>query len=356
VLTVVVPTRDRPGYCASLLRFLRTNRFPYRILVLDGSNEPQAQAVRSACAGVAEYRQFGPTFRLVDMLVDAVGAVETPYIILMPDDDPIMPHAVDAELAFLQQHPDYIAAHGYFLGFGLHGDDLDIHHILGFTPSIESDRPLIRHATLFQRYQSFYWGVFRTEVFATAVKAAQPMDVVLFRELTVMSTSILQGKVARLPVVHALRGTAVSHAAPHNSDAMRWILHDAESFFAAYLTYRNGLVRFVRERGIHVPPKAKLEQILDMSHGSWLARELDVSKINHARRLLLNETVIPIIDPPWTGGQPLAPGDVAHAAANGRRYIWRKTVTQAEPREEIRIGESEMARVEQQLDEYRLSN
>jgi hypothetical protein len=49
-------------------------------------------------------------------------------------------------------------------------------------------------------------------------------------------------------------------------------------------------------------------------------------------------------------------GDEVHPSPRGdRRYIWRREVLTAEPREEIAITPDEMARVEQELDGYRLS-
>ena len=45
-----------------------------------------------------------------------------------------------------------------------------------------------------------------------------------------MSTSVLQGKVARLPMVYALEGAAPSHAAIHDSNPMFWFLRDARVF------------------------------------------------------------------------------------------------------------------------------
>ncbi len=44
-----------------------------------------------------------------------------------------------------------------------------------------------------------------------------------------------------------------------------------------------------------------------------------------------------------------------HPGLGDRRYIWRRTVLEAEPREEIIICAAEIARVEEQLEAYRLS-
>jgi len=355
VLTTLLPTRNRPAECARQLRFLRGNAVADRIIVLDASEGAAADDVRAACAGFAEYRHFDPSFRMADKLAAAVKDVQTPFVHLVPDDDLVLPHAVNESAAFLETHPDYIAAHGYFIAFATHEDDLDIHRVIGFTPSITADDPLRRHYDLFRRYQTFYWGVFRTPVFAAAVTAVCAMQVVLFRELTAMSTSILQGKVARLPLIYSLRGATASHAAPHQSNPLFWLLHDARSFFENYTLFRDAIAAFIRSRAIAVPEGMNLEQFLDMSHATWLGREIDVGRINHTARMLLGDGLAPIVDDPaWAGWQEPGEGDVVGVSAiDGRRYIWRKAVVEAEPRDEISIDREEIARAEKELDAYR---
>jgi glycosyltransferase domain-containing protein len=352
MLTVLLPTQNRAEHCARQLRFLRRNGFPYRIVVLDGSDGEQAEAVRAACAETAEYRHFGPSFRMADKLASAVNEVMTPFVLAMPDDDVILPHAIEAALDFLKQHGGFVAAHGYFLGFAHHADDVDIQKVIGFAPSIDDDNPLRRHYDLFRRYQSFYWGVFRTTVFASAVLAARAMNVVLFRELTVMSTAVLQGKVARLPLVYALRGTAESHAALHQSHPMLWALRDTASFFQNYAAFRDAIAAFIRGKRIAVPDGVKLEQFLDMSYGTWLGREVDVGMINHTVRELLGDSLKPIRVPPWWDEwREPGEGDVVHISCNGRRrYVWRRDVFRAD---EVAIDADELVRVERQLDAYR---
>jgi glycosyltransferase domain-containing protein len=355
MLTVLLPTRNRAPQCSRQLRFLSENKFPYRIIVLDGSDAVAAVDVRAASEGIAEYRHFDPFFRMADKLAAAVTDVETPFVLLIPDDDIVLPHAIEQEIAFLKQNPGFIAAHGYFLGFRDQSGDIDVYDPIGFTPSIVDDEPLLRHYNLFRRYQSFYWGVFRTAVFAAAVTAACAMDVVLFRELTVMSTSILQGKVARLSLVHALRGTAPSHAALDQSHPLFWFLNDARSFFRNYVRYRDGIARFIRSKGIAVPHGVALEQLLDVIHSTWLGREIDVGMMNHQARILLGESLPPIqVAQPWADWRTPEDGDLVHSSArSGRRYVWRRRVVAAEPVEEIVITPEEMARVERQLDSYR---
>jgi glycosyltransferase domain-containing protein len=355
-LTALLPTRARPAECERQLRFLRDNHFAHRVVVLDVSAPADAELVRRACSGIAEYRHFGPEYRMADKLAAAVIDVTTPYVVLIPDDDVVLPQAIADAMTFLDSHPDFVVAHGYFIDFRVHDADVDFHHVAGFTPSIVDEDPLRRHYELFRRYQSFYWGVFRTDVFRTGVRAACAMEVVTFRELTVMSTAILQGKVARLRSVYALRGTVRSHAAVHQSHPFFFFLRDPSRFFGNYVLFRNAIAAFIRRSGIATPTKVPLEQFLDLSYATYLGREMHPSTINHAVKLLLGDPMPPIPTAPPQPPDWQEPGDgnIVHRSISGnRRYIWRRLVLEAEPRNEIAIAEHDMARVERQLDSYR---
>jgi glycosyltransferase domain-containing protein len=354
MLTALVPTRNRPDECARQLRFLQGNKFAHRIIVLDASEPENSAAVRRASSGVAEFRHFGPEYRMADKLAAAVADVSTPYVVLIPDDDIVLPQAIADAIAFLESQPDFVVAHGYFVGFSSHADAIDMHRMIGFTPSIVGEQPLRRLYELFRRYQSFYWGVFRTGIFRSAVTAACAMPVVAFRELTVMSTAILQGKVARLRSVYALRGPVKSHAAVHQSHPLFFFLRDSQKFFDNYVLFRDGIAAFIRRGGIVTPPGAPLEQLLDLVYAAYLGREVDTGTINHAVQLLLGDALPPIQLEVAPGWREPGEGDVVHRSpAGNRRYIWRRQVLAAEPRDEIAIASDDMARVERQLEHYR---
>ena len=362
-LTVIVPTHNRPRHCAAQLRFFKACGLRHTIVVADSSHPAESEAIRAACAGVAKYIHFDP--RMADKYLAAVRSVETPFVVMCPDDDITLPHAIDAALTYLTQNPKYVVAHGYTLRFGLHNSYVDIHSVYSFTPSISYDDPLARHYHLMRRYQPYFWAVFRRNVLLSVLEAIQPISSPLFRELMFMNAAVLEGKVAMLPMIYALRGMEESHTPIVASHPLFGFLHDAESFFSMYLAYRNTLASYIRKRNIahksHFRDptsgvkESTLEQVLDIVHATWLGREVDVGQINHAAQVLLGEPLPPLRgDPVWPGWRNIGKGDVVRSGRDGRRYVWRRAVVEAEPKEEIIIGNDEMARVEQELEAYRI--
>jgi glycosyltransferase domain-containing protein len=353
-LTVIVPTRNRTRHLRAQLKFFKNCRLAYPIIVADSGDHSDVAAVHLACAGIAFHMQLKPHLRLVEKLAAVLASIETPFVVVTPDDDVALPHGIKAALEHLRREPSYVAAHGYLVQYRINKRDFDLHSVSGFTPTIGEDDPLQRYYHLMRRYQPFYWGVFRTDALTTSVSSALKMNGALFRELTVMNTAILQGKVARLPLVYGLRGAENSLTSINESHPLYWFLGDPDGFFSNYRVYRNAIAQFIRKRKLPVPKGIKLEHFLEIANATYLGRELDLGKVNHTAQYLLGNLSTPIsvlLEQP--GWHLIKEGDIVNVSRHRyRRYVWRKNILNAEPREEIKINAEEMSRVEQQLDEY----
>jgi glycosyltransferase domain-containing protein len=309
------------------------------------------------CAQFATYQRFDPGMLMADKLIRAVRNVRTPFVVIAPDDDVTLPHAINESLSFLQRHDDHVAAQGYILDFQLNEDAFDIYRVFGFTPTIGEREPLQRLYHLMRRYQPFYYAVIRTEVLLQALQTAVSMRMIAFRELTVMSCIVLQGKVARLPIVYNLRGSEQSLTASTQSHPFFAFLDSAEGFLLSYAKYRNGLARIIRESSIEVPDNVKLEQLLDVIHATYFAREMDTGILNYTAQLMLGDDLPPVPVARPGPSQGLSDADVTRRSASGERlYIWREQVIKAEPYDEISITADEMQQVERQLDHYQLDS
>lgn len=358
-LTIIIPTHNRPRHCLAQLRFLRQCGVTHPITIADSSDRENAELISSGSATDAKYVFIDPSIEIVEKFACAAKTVTTPFIILIPDDDVTFPHAIDACLAYLQAHQDYAAADGYTLRFVLFNDYIDINGVFRFVPSIEAAAPLFRHYDLMRRYQPFMWAVFRTEIFVTAMTGAAAVRGITFHEFSFMSLAVLKGKIARLPNVFSMRGTEESHTAVTQSHPFIWFLNDPSSFFVRYHCYRNALAAFIRSDpalGKSLPPTTRLEDLLDLNHAVLFGREINMGMIHHQAQLLLGVPLPPIkLSPHEQGWREPAEDDVVHPSSRGdRSYIWRGSVLQAEPRDEIQIAPEEIALVERELDYYRL--
>jgi glycosyltransferase domain-containing protein len=353
-VTAVMLTRNRPRSVAAQLRLFRLLHFGYPLIVADSSDATDASVVRDALADSgAQYASFQPEIHFYEKLERALSMVDTPFVVLLPDRKITLVHAIEAGLERLVESADLVAALGYVLGYSRHDRDIDINRVAFFTPSIAEDSPLHRHYHLMRRYQVSLWAVFRTRELAISAAQARRVAGSLFQEITFMNAIVLQGKIARLPIVFGLQGDEQSSTPLHASDPLYWFLNDARSFFKHYLAYRDALTDFIVERAIPVPPGMDLTQLIDTIHGVWLSSNFHGGVLNHAAQLLLGDPIRPLDNPreppSW---REIAEKDVVHPAAGRHRYIWRNSVLNAEPRHEIIISRDEMKRVEQQLDAY----
>jgi glycosyltransferase domain-containing protein len=378
-LTAVIPAHNRVGECLALLRYLRACRFAHPVVVADSSQAGRSRVLRGSIGDLARYQYFGAQIGQYEKLARIARSVTSPYIVVLPDDDITFPHAIEAALNFLQQNEDYVAAHGYSLRFGLERGDFDIYKVEHFIPSISDQEPFQRYFHLMRRYQPHLWAVFRTEVYAMAMEAAMSMKGTVFQEFMFQIISVISGKVARLPTVYAMRGMEPSQADYSEADPFQWLIKDADSFFQCYAIFRSGLMHCLKHRmpkpslwtrmrgrydallrdGMHSAldyPKIPFQQLIDLINASYLGRVVDTGTINYAVQYALGDVAQPVKFPgPWRGWLEPQTGDLIRVSQRpDRRYIWRRGVVEAEPRDEISITAAEMTKVESQLEFYDL--
>ena len=102
--------------------------------------------------------------------------------------------------------------------------------------------------------------------------------------------------------------------------------------------------------------KIPFQQLIDLINASYLGRVVDTGTINYAVQYALGDVASPVKFPgPWRGWLEPQTGDLIRVSRRpDRRYIWRREVVEAEPRDEISITAGEMTKVEAQLEFYDL--
>ena len=228
--------------------------------------------------------------------------------------------------------------------------DIDIYRVHIFVPSIEDPDPLRRLTEMMRRYQPSAFALFRTEALVTCAKQAAAVRGLLFQEIMFMNTLVLQGKVARVPGVFGLHGTERSHSPITQRDPMM-------SFLAARPVF-SSTIAAIATRSRNSSSSAvsgRLTASLSCNCSiSFMARGSDTismsEDINDAVQGLLDgDAAVLVEESDWPGPRPIGPRDRVDRRAMSR-HIWRDAVLNAEPREEITIGDHDVEEVNKALD------
>lgn len=357
-LSVVIPSRNRPRSAGALLRYLRECCVSCPILLADSSDSEDAEANAKSCNSTQSlHRTYTPDTDFYDKLLDALTDVTSTYVVMLPDDDIPMPHAMQEALAFMKAHRDYAVAWGYVLDFVRHSGCVDILRVRWFAPSVDESAPLDRTYHLVRRYQPFFWGVFRRDVLIRSLKLARDRNMIVFKEMAMTISAALQGKIGRLPVIYSLRGTERSLYDRAGVEPMFAFLADGGRLLSDYLDYKNSLIDFIeRDPERYALPAlsgCSLGQYMDLVHGLMFVREVDPGFVNYTIQRALGAPYPPIPAPEQPSWRE--PGEHDRVTQTPLGYVvWRQEVLRAEPKDEISISEDEMRLVEEQLNKYEL--
>lgn len=217
-VTLLVPTMNRPEFVARLLAYYDGQGFPGRIAIGDSSTPElfgrTAQAIQGFAGrlNISHVEAAGLTIGpCLKRLVDLAG---TAYAVVVPDDDFIVPAALDRCIAFLADHPDYVAAHGAGITMtldtnGLHG------RVVYCAPYPQT---LLEAASASQRltdhlsqYTVSLFSVHRIESWRVMLRDVESLpDMSFSAELLPCCLSVVLGKVRQLDGLYLVRQ---SHAA-----------------------------------------------------------------------------------------------------------------------------------------------
>lgn len=218
MITLIIPTKNRPEFLIPLLRYYADSGFKGKILIGESSDssylEKNAQGIE-ALRGKLDVEQVPcPDMTPGACLEKLSGMVMTPYCAYLGDDDFLAVSGLESCAQFLDSHPDYAAANGKSYIIELEGTaGAQRIRRLRHYKQIELNQDLSwqRLRAYFQfRGSSILFCVFRTLVFSTTYKGASQMKVLekantIKDELLPACLSALAGKVKNLGCLHMIR-------------------------------------------------------------------------------------------------------------------------------------------------------
>jgi glycosyltransferase domain-containing protein len=293
VVTIVIPTYNRPEMLFRTLSFLqdKSERFP--IIVADGSDlenaARNAECCRSTGSNVSYFHLPSPpiasgTFSLkqyeelqtnfFQRYLLALNRVTTPYVVLNGDDDLLIPETVTASSKFLDSNSDYVACHGMYFNFRYLQNGIEIECSTYDGPSIDGAELGTRLIQLYSRYESPYAAVYRTPIARTI--AQQAIEKPLFEEIFQATAAVVAGKIRRLDEIYYFRNVGIPPNPRPFDNWHQWFFKDFDGFFRCYQEYRTKVLSFATEQLGLVLDADGLRRTIDMVFMIYMGREFHI--------------------------------------------------------------------------------
>ncbi|HUT23517.1 MAG TPA: TIGR00180 family glycosyltransferase [Sumerlaeia bacterium] len=281
MLTLVIPTRNRPQWLRRLLLYYRREKLSVPILVADSSRDEEARANRDAVRQASETLRIGyqandAEIPFCEKAVRAVESADSEFLVFCADDDFLIPSGMTACAEFLKNHPDYSLAHGRSVTLKISPDATErpvpwdkVRCTVYRQRAVEAEGAAQRLRDHLDNYASTFYSVHRGDQLARNLRAtADHTSDVRFGELLPSALSVVQGKVKQLDALYMVRqahGEATSLAEGSISD----LLKEAD-FSRRYGAVRDCLAEELA-RAIGVAPEQGVDEI-DRAFNAYLRR------------------------------------------------------------------------------------
>ena len=235
MLTLCVPTRNRSRFVARLLDYYAGLGFPHTILVGDSSEAAELERTRRAVVSVRDRLQVQhlpcPGLTVGACLERLSECLDTRFCAYVADDDFLLPSALEACIAFLENHADYSAAHGLGIMFSIGpADEPGRFRCWAYPQAVvqaETGAERLREF-LTPPTQATMFSVHRVEVWREQVAGLSAItggwDI--FRdELIPSCLTVIQGKIGEIEELYLVRESHAGSGQPQLGDTYDWLLH-----------------------------------------------------------------------------------------------------------------------------------
>ncbi|MBI4278966.1 MAG: TIGR00180 family glycosyltransferase [Armatimonadetes bacterium] len=275
-MTLLVPTRNRPGFVTRLLHYYAGLGFRGHIAVGDSSDPEPAEQTRAAVAMLRDrlnlsYREY-PGNNNAKVMQDLLQWVSTPYAALLPDDDFLVPRGLDRCAEFLERNPAYSAAHGLGVTFVLEPDGPHgrLRHVGRYWQRpVEGSSGAQRLLDHLGNYSVTLFSVHRTEDMRLMYREVTAVhDVAFATELLPCCLSVIRGRIGELDCLYLARQI---HAEQYRHlDLFDWIA--SPQWHTSYAVFRDRLAEALAQQdGIGIE---EAQETVKQAVWSYLARML----------------------------------------------------------------------------------
>jgi len=216
MLTILLPTQNRPLLLQRAIKFYEKEGLPYKIFVIDSSDSSNKSRVRGIVeSSNLDIKLFDYVFGVnpYEKQLESLSSVDSEYVLFMGDDDFVFPEAMVKCVEFLDKHKDYTVAHGrsYLFTAEDSGRAGGIKSIEEYPQAaLVSEHPEKRFKAHMRNWTTSAYSVQRTknmkEIFA--FHRLFNNDIRLM-EIHWYATNVIRGKVAKLDLAYMFRQSSV---------------------------------------------------------------------------------------------------------------------------------------------------
>ncbi len=317
-VTLVIPTYNRHEHLQKLVNYYAEKKSNISFIILDSSDSKtktlNAQVI--AQLGVnARHIEYPSSMPVASKLAAGLSEVNTQFCAFCADDDLVFFEGLSAALDYLRSHPACVCVDGIYLNFYKVGNDVRLKLEYG-GKGIDANHPCARVFRLFQKYESLFYGVFRTENLNHIFSSVSQISSLHYQELFQSVSALLIGKSHRLPVFYAGR----QHCDPAEESRDKWqtyywFAENRVEFIEHYLSYRDVLWQFYGQYGAEPRLDKKLfEQSMDLAHAVFFGLNCPPSYFHS------------VLQPCWPDDAYCQPDplkdDICHQLKQTRHRFW----------------------------------
>lgn len=185
-LTLLLTLKGRPLHTLRWLWHANRTKLAFPVIVADGEVHPRIAALLEnpqtfPNLDLRYFRYHDASFSdFYRKCSDAIGKVMTPFAMMQDNDDFVFPSGLEADMAFLQENPDYVCAGGRVAGFSLHPQPAPKTNLTGPLHLLKHrysdnyacqshDSASIAHRAVNEtrNYSTIYYNIYRTETLQT---------------------------------------------------------------------------------------------------------------------------------------------------------------------------------------------
>jgi glycosyltransferase domain-containing protein len=204
-LTILVPTRNRPQFLARLLEYYSRVNILVDIYVGDASDEMAVASVNRDLCMNYQARYFRIKKTVGATIKDLLEYVKTEFVTILPDDDILLPKAMNEIVTFLENNPEYHSANGRVVQVDLEGAtgkiwDLGEYPINGIYGNSSRSR-------LYEWRRVILFSIYHTSVYKRLWSYSDVglYDQAIHDEIIPNCISAVTGKTAQLENVYLIR-------------------------------------------------------------------------------------------------------------------------------------------------------